>query len=46
VVIDDACTLAARAARSGDTMPAMKKVDATTSVVASKSVRVVEVLRE
>jgi hypothetical protein len=46
VVIDDACTLAARAARSGDAMPAMKKVDATTSVVASRSLRVVEVLRE
>jgi hypothetical protein len=46
VVIDDACTLAARAARWGDTRPAMKKVDAPKSVVASKSVRVVEVLRE
>jgi hypothetical protein len=44
--MDDACEFAATAARSGDTMPAIKKVDATTSVVASKSVRVVEVLRE
>jgi hypothetical protein len=44
--IDDAYEFAATAARSGDTMPATKKVDATTSVVASKSVRVVRVQRE